>query len=93
MTSHLDAHETAVPMMDRPTGPLVGLRIIDVTHALAGPFAGLFLADLGAEIDRADNEGRTPLSIADGLYVAGTFVIQESTAALPRQPGAEQPSH
>jgi ankyrin repeat protein len=50
-----------------------------------------FLADLGAEIDRADNEGRTPLSIADGLYVAGTFVIQESTAALLRQLGAEKP--
>jgi crotonobetainyl-CoA:carnitine CoA-transferase CaiB-like acyl-CoA transferase len=54
MTSHLDAHETAVPMMDRPTGPLVGLRIIDVTHALAGPFAGLFLADLGADVIKVE---------------------------------------
>ncbi len=52
-----------------------------------------FLADQGAEIDRADNEGRSPLSIADGLYVGGTFVIQESTAALLRQLGADQPSH
>ena len=52
-----------------------------------------FLSDLGAEVDRADNDGRTPLSIADGYYVAGTFVIQESTAALLRQLGAEQPSH
>ena len=54
MTSHLDAHETAVPMMDRPTGPLVGLRIIDATHALAGPFAGLFLADLGADVIKVE---------------------------------------
>lgn len=52
-----------------------------------------FLADLGAEIDRADNEGRTPLSIADGYYVAGTFVIQESTAALLRQLGAGRSDH
>ena len=42
------------------------------------------LADDGAEIDVADNDGRTPLSIADGFYVGGTFVIQESTAALLR---------
>lgn len=54
MTSHLDAHETAAPMMDRATGPLVGLRIIDATHALAGPFAGLFLADLGADVIKVE---------------------------------------
>ncbi|MGH1490098.1 MAG: CaiB/BaiF CoA transferase family protein [Acidimicrobiales bacterium] len=54
MTSHLDAHETAAPMMDQATGPLVGLRIIDATHALAGPFAGLFLADLGADVIKVE---------------------------------------
>ena len=48
------------------------------------------LADEGAEIDVADNDGRTPLSIADGFYVGGTFVIQESTAALLRQLSAER---
>jgi len=29
--------------------PLVGVRILDLTHRLSGPFAGMILADRGAE--------------------------------------------
>ena len=54
MTSHLEAHEHAAPMAAGPTGPLQGMRIIDVTHALAGPFAGMFLADLGADVIKVE---------------------------------------
>jgi crotonobetainyl-CoA:carnitine CoA-transferase CaiB-like acyl-CoA transferase len=54
MTSHLDAHEHAAPMSAQATGPLQGLRIIDVTHALAGPFAAMFLADLGADVIKVE---------------------------------------
>ena len=47
-----------------------------------------FLADQGARVDVADNNGRTPLSIAEGLYVGGTFQVRPTTAALLRQLGA-----
>ena len=47
-----------------------------------------FLADQGARVDVADNNGRTPLSIAEGLYVGGTFQVRPATAALLRQLGA-----
>lgn len=31
-------------------GPLAGIRIIEVGHMLAGPYCGLMLADMGAEV-------------------------------------------
>ena len=70
-----------------------GQTVMHGAAYLGGNTIVQFLADQGAEIDRADNDGRTPLSIADGLYVGGTFVIQERTAELLRQLGADQRSH
>ena len=32
------------------SGPLSGIRILEIGHMLAGPYCGLLLADLGAEI-------------------------------------------
>lgn len=32
------------------TGPLAGIRILEVGHMLAGPYCGMLLADLGAEV-------------------------------------------
>ncbi len=39
-------------MTSRPheTRPLAGLRVLDFTHAAAGPFGTMFLGDMGAEV-------------------------------------------
>ena len=56
--------------MDGMSDCLQGLRVIDLTRNLPGPFATRLLADLGAEIIKIEPKGGDPARALGGLFDA-----------------------
>lgn len=41
-------------MTGAPTGPLVGIRVLELSQIVAGPFAGVALSDMGADVVKVE---------------------------------------
>jgi crotonobetainyl-CoA:carnitine CoA-transferase CaiB-like acyl-CoA transferase len=52
-------------------GPLAGIVVLDWTHALAGPFCGCILADLGADVLKIENPHQEEESRGGSPFVNG----------------------
>lgn len=48
-------------------GPLAGIRVLEVASIGPGPFCGMLLADMGADVIRVDRPGADPLATIDPL--------------------------
>lgn len=79
---------------DAPAGPLAGLTVLDMTLALAGPYATFLLANMGARVIKIENPSspdpareNAPFIGANGVSLSRTSQDDVSVAALNRLRG------
>lgn len=59
------------PLQPRASGPLSGIRIVDMSTVVLGPFATLILADLGADVIKVETGRGDIMRHAGGAPVPG----------------------
>lgn len=57
------------------TGPLEGVRVLELTHAWAGPYCGMMLGDMGAEVIKIESPRQEPEARGGFPYIGDESVI------------------
>lgn len=92
-------HPELRPRLSGAQHPLEGIRVVDFSHFIAGPFATMILADMGAEVIKVEAPGgerrlrRTPLDTSragPGRSFAWSNRSKKSVALDLKSPMASQ---
>ena len=67
---------------ERQPLPLQGLRVLDATHIVAGPFCAMILADMGAEVIKIERPGRGDQARLNHPFIEGPDGSQVSARYL-----------
>ncbi len=70
--------------MHASTLPLAGIKVVEICHVAAGPFAGMLLADYGAEVVKIEPPEGDTLRQWPPLREAGGATFSENFASLNR---------